>query len=87
MFCLAAVLQGHKRHPWALASRGGTPTRATGPVCEDQNLLGTLTHSQALAVDLVAPAGVVPQGFDAAVQVDEEGLQEGLPRVQRLHRL
>lgn len=50
-------------------------------------LLGTLTHSQALAVDLVAPASVVPQGFDAAVQVDEEGLQEGLPRVQRLHRL
>lgn len=22
VFCLAAVLQGHKRHPWALASRG-----------------------------------------------------------------
>lgn len=54
---------------------------------EDQNLLATLTHTQALAVNLVAPASVVSQRFDAAVQVDEEGLQEGLPRVQRLHRL
>lgn len=47
----------------------------------------TLTYGKTLAVDLVGPAGVVPEGFDAAVQVDEEGLQEGLPRVHSLQSL
>lgn len=47
----------------------------------------TLTNVQAFAVDLVGPAGVVAQSFDAAVQVDEERLQEGLPSVQSLQRL
>ena len=42
---------------------------------------------QTLAVDLVGPACIVAKGFDAAVQVDEEGLQEGLPCVHSLQRL
>lgn len=46
-----------------------------------------LTYSQTLAVDLVGPARVVPQGFDAAFQVHEEGLQERLPGVQGLQGL
>lgn len=47
----------------------------------------TLTYRQTLAVDLVGPACVVTKGFDAAIQVDEEGLQEGLPCVHRLQGL
>lgn len=81
VFCLLAQAGG---------GGGGGPAEPPGQ-SEGQKVLvvvvGTLTHSQALAVDLVAPASVVPQGLDAAVQVDEEGLEEGLPRVQRLHRL
>lgn len=47
----------------------------------------TLTYTQTLAVDLVRPARVVSEGFDAAFQVDEEGLQKRLPRVQSLQSL
>ncbi len=47
----------------------------------------TLTYMQTLALDLVGPACIVTKGFDAAVQVDEEGLQEGFPRVQSLQSL
>lgn len=47
----------------------------------------TLTYTQTLAVDLVRPASVVSEGFDAAFQVDEEGLQKGLPRVQSFQSL
>lgn len=47
----------------------------------------TLTDMQTFAVDLVGPACVVAQGFDAAVQVNEEGLQKGLPSVQSLQGL
>lgn len=42
---------------------------------------------QAFAVDLVGPACIVAQGFNAAIQVDEERLQEGLPSVQSLQSL
>lgn len=38
-------------------------------------------------MDLVGPARIVTQRFDAAVQIDEEGLEEGLPRVQGLQGL
>lgn len=38
-------------------------------------------------MDLVRPACVVSEGFDAAFQVDEEGLQKRLPRVQSLQSL
>lgn len=47
----------------------------------------TLTNVEALAVNLVGPACIVAQGFDAAVQVNEERLQKGLPGVQSLQRL
>lgn len=38
-------------------------------------------------MDLVGPACIVAKGFDAAVQVDVEGLEEGLPCVQSLQGL
>lgn len=38
-------------------------------------------------MDLISPAGVVTKGFDAAIQVNEDGLQEGLPCVQSLQGL
>lgn len=47
----------------------------------------TLTYMQTLSVDLVSPACVVAEGFDAAIKVNEEGLQEGFPRVQCLQGL
>lgn len=47
----------------------------------------TLTYRHGFAMDLVGPAGVVAQGLDAAVQVDEEGLEERLPSVHCLHGL
>lgn len=42
---------------------------------------------QAFAMDLVSPACIVAQSFDAAVQVNEERLQKGLSSVQSLQRL
>ena len=47
----------------------------------------TLTYGHRLPVDLVRPAGVVAQSLNAAVQVDEEGLQEGFPCVHGLQSL
>lgn len=47
----------------------------------------TLTNEQAFAMDLVGPACIVAESFDAAVQVNEERLQKGLPSVQSLQRL
>lgn len=47
----------------------------------------TLTNVQTFAMDLVGPACVVAKGFNAAVQVDEERLQKGLPSVQSLQSL
>lgn len=38
-------------------------------------------------MDLVSPACVVAEGFDAAIKVNEEGLQEGFPCVQCLQSL
>lgn len=38
-------------------------------------------------MDLVGPACIVAQGFNAAIQVDEERLQKGLPGVQSLQSL
>lgn len=46
-----------------------------------------LTDMQTFAVDLVGPACIVAEGFDAAVQVNEEGLQKGLSSVQSLQGL
>ncbi len=42
---------------------------------------------QTLAMDLVGPACIVTKSFDAAIQVNEEGLQEGLSCVQSLQGL
>lgn len=38
-------------------------------------------------MNLVCPTGEIPQGLDDAVKVNVEGLEEGLPTVQRLHGL
>lgn len=48
---------------------------------------GTLTYRQTLAVDLVSPACIVAKCFDAAVHVNEEGLQEWFPCVQSFQGL
>lgn len=47
----------------------------------------TLTDVHAFAMDLVGPARIVAKGFDAAIQVNEERLQKGLPGVQSLQSL
>lgn len=47
----------------------------------------TLTHRQTLAMDLVGPTRIVTERFNAAVQINEKGLEEGLPRVQGLQGL
>ena len=36
---------------------------------------------------LVSPASKVPEGFDAAIQVYEESMEEGFPRVHGLQGL
>lgn len=38
-------------------------------------------------MDLVGPARIVAKGFNAAIQVNEEWLQKGLPSVQSLQSL
>lgn len=47
----------------------------------------TLTDVHTFAMDLVGPARIVAKGFNAAIQVNEERLQKGLPSVQSLQSL
>lgn len=42
----------------------------------------TLTHRQTFAMNLISPASVVMQRFDATFQISEESLEKWLPCVQ-----